>query len=95
VTATNFNLLRIATEKQAALAQLGTRAYEEMGQRGQLDHEGMQAAVQRIQELDRSMEELGKEITRLEALDAATPWPAGGGEKPRATCTCGVPLPEK
>ena len=54
----------------------------------------MQDAVQRIQELDRSIEDLGKEITRLEALDAATPWPARGGEKPIATCTCGAPLPE-
>jgi len=85
---------RIVEEKKEALAQLGTRAYQEMCQRGQLDHDGMQAAVKGIQELDRSMEELGKEITRLEALDAATPWPAGRGEKPIATCTCGAPLPE-
>ena len=85
---------RIATEKKEALAQLGTRAYQEMCQRGQLDHDGMQDAVKRIQELDRSMEEFEKEITRLGALAAATPWPAGGGEEPRATCTCGAPLPE-
>jgi ribosomal protein L40E len=85
---------RIATEKKEALAQLGTRAYQEMCQHGQLDHDGMQAAVQRIQELDRSMEELEKEITRLETLDAATPWLARGEEEPRATCTCGAPLAE-
>ena len=40
------------------------------------------------------MEGLEKEITRLEALDAATPWPAGGGENGIATCTCGASLPE-
>jgi predicted RNA-binding Zn-ribbon protein involved in translation (DUF1610 family) len=85
---------RIAKEKKEALAQLGTRAYQEICQRGRLDQEGMQDAVKRIQELDRSTEDLEKEITRLEALDAATPWPAGGGEKPIATCTCGAPLPE-
>ena len=85
---------RIAKEKKAALAQLGTRAYQEMCQRGQLNYDGMQDAVKRIQELDCSMEELEKEITRLETLDAATPRPTGRGEKPRATCPCGAPLPE-
>ena len=85
---------RIAKEKKAALAQLGTRAYQEMCQRGQLDQEGMQEAVKRIQELDRAMKDLGKEITRLEALAGATPWFARGGEELRATCTCGAPLPE-
>ena len=85
---------RIAKEKKEALAQLGTRAYQEMCQRGHLDQEGMQEAVTRIQELDRSTEALEKEITRLEALDAATPWPAEGGEKPIATCTCRTPLSE-
>jgi hypothetical protein len=85
---------KIAQEKKEALAQLGARAYQEIGQRGQLDPEGMRDAVERIQELDRSIEDLGKEITRLAALDAATPWPAGGKEKPLATCTCGAPLSE-
>jgi hypothetical protein len=85
---------KIAQEKKEALAQLGARAYQEIGQRGQLDPEGMRDAVERIQELDRSIEDLGKEITRLAALDAATPWPAGGEEKPLATCTCGAPLSE-
>jgi len=85
---------RIAKEKKEALAQLGTRAYQEMCQRGRLDQEGMQDAVTRIQELDRSTEDLEKEITRLEALDAATPWPAEGREQPIATCTCGTPLSE-
>ena len=85
---------RLAQEKKEALTQLGTRAYQEMCQRGHWEQEGMQEAVTRIQELDRSIEDLGKEITRLEALDAVTPWPAGGGEQPIATCTCGAPLPE-
>jgi hypothetical protein len=85
---------KLAQEKKEALARLGARAYQEIGQRGQVDPEGMRDAVARIQELDRSMEELGKEMTRLAALDAATPWPAGGEEKPLATCTCGVSLSE-
>jgi Double zinc ribbon len=85
---------KLAQEKKEALAQLGARAYQEMGQRGQVNAEGMRDAVARIQELDRSMEELGKEMTRLAALDAATAWPAGGEEKPLATCTCGAPLYE-
>src|SRR5215510_5930282 len=85
---------RIATEKQEALAQLGTRAYQEICQRGHLDQAGLQEAVKRIQELDRSIEELGQEITRLEAKDTPTGWPVGGGEKPIATCTCGAPLSE-
>src|SRR5258705_6070160 len=85
---------RRAKEKNEALAQLGTRAYQEMCQRGHLEQEGMQDAVTRIQELDRSTEALEKEITRLEALDAATPWPAGGGEQSIATCPCGTPLAE-
>jgi len=82
---------RIAKEKKAALAQLGTRAYQEMCQRGQLDQEGMQEAVQRIQELDRAMKELGKEITRLEALAGATPWLARGGEDYSGQKGCYVP----
>ena len=85
---------RLAQEKKEALAQLGTRAYQEMCQRGHGDQEGMQEAVTRIQELDRSTEALEKEIRRLEALDAATPWPTEGGEQPIATCTCGTPLSE-
>jgi predicted RNA-binding Zn-ribbon protein involved in translation (DUF1610 family) len=85
---------RLAQEKKEALTQLGTRAYQEMCQRGHWEQEGMQEAVTRIQGLDRSTEALEKEITRLEALDAVTPWPAGGGEQPIATCTCGAPLPE-
>ncbi len=85
---------KIAHEKREALAQLGARAYQEIGQRGQLDPEGMRDAVARIQELDRSIEDLGKEITRLAALDAATPWPTGREEKQLATCTCGTPLYE-
>jgi double zinc ribbon protein len=85
---------RIAKEKQAALAQFGTRAYEEIGLRGHLEQGVLQEAVKRLQELDRASEDLEKEIARLEARDAATPWPAGGGEKPIATCTCGAPLPE-
>src|SRR5258706_3097481 len=71
---------RLAQEKKEALAQLGTRAYQEMCQHGHWDQEGMQDAVTRIQELARSTEALDKEITRLEALAAATPWPAEGGE---------------
>ena len=85
---------KLLQEKKEALARLGARAYQEIGQRGQLDLAGMQDAVGRIQELDRSIEDLGKEITRLAALDAATAWPAGGEEKPLATCTCGTPLSE-
>jgi predicted phage gp36 major capsid-like protein len=85
---------RLAQEKKEALAQLGTRAYQELRQRGHWEQEGMQEAVNRIQELDRSTEALEKEITRLEALDAVTPWPAAGGEQPIATCTCGTPLSE-
>ena len=85
---------RLAKEKKEALAQLGTRAYQEMCQRGHWEQEGMQEAVTRIQELDRSTEALEKEMTRLEALDATTPWPAGGGEQSIATCTCGTPLSE-
>src|SRR5215813_11751761 len=84
---------RLATEKKEALAQLGTRAYQQISERGHVDQAGLQEAVKRIQELDRSTEELEKEITGLEALDATTPWPAGG-EKPIATCTRGAPVPE-
>jgi hypothetical protein len=85
---------KLAQEKKETLAQLGARAYQEIGQRRQLDPEGMRDAIARIQELDRSIEDLGKEMTRLAALDAATAWPAGGEEKPLATCTCGAPLYE-
>jgi predicted nucleic acid-binding Zn ribbon protein len=85
---------RIAKEKREALAQLGTRAYQEICERGHLEQDRIQEAVQRIQALDHSIKDLEKEITRLEALDAATPWPAGGGEHPIATCTCGAPVPE-
>jgi hypothetical protein len=85
---------RIAKEKREALAQLGTRAYQEICERGHLEQDRIQEAVRRIQALDHSMKELEKEITRLEALEAATPWPAGGGEHPLATCTCGTALPE-
>jgi predicted nucleic acid-binding Zn ribbon protein len=85
---------RIAKEKREALAQLGTRAYQEICERGHLEQDSIQEAVQRIQALDHSITDLEKEITRLEAVDAATPWPAGGGEHPIATCTCGAALPE-
>ncbi len=85
---------KLLQEKKEALARLGARTYQEIDQRGQVDAEGMRDAVARIQELDRSMEGLRKEITRLAALDAATPWSAGGEEKPLATCTCGAPLYE-
>ena len=85
---------KLLQEKKEALARLGARAYQEIDQRGQVDPAGLRDAVERIQELDRSLEELGKEITRLAALDAATAWPAGGEEKPLATCTCGTPLSE-
>lgn len=85
----------IAKEKEEALARLGTRVYQEMSRNGQLNQEGVQQDVKRIQELDRSIEDLQKEIDRLEALDAATPWStAGGTENPIATCTCGAPLTE-
>jgi hypothetical protein len=83
---------QLAREKKEALARLGAQAYQEMGQRGQVDPAGLRDAVERIQELDRSLEDLGKEMTRLAALDATTAWPAGGEEKPLATCTCGAPL---
>jgi hypothetical protein len=85
---------RIAKEKRDALAQLGTRAYQEICERGHLEQDRIQEAVQRIQALDHSIKNLEQEITRMEALDAATPWPAGGGENPIATCTCGTPVPE-
>jgi predicted nucleic acid-binding Zn ribbon protein len=85
---------RIAKEKREALAQLGTRAYQEICERGHLEQDRIQEAVQRIQALDHSIKDREKEITRLEAVDAATSWPAGGGEPPIATCTCGAPLPE-
>ena len=85
---------RIAKEKREALAQLGTRAYQEIGERGHLEQDRIQEAVQRIQALDHSIKDLEKEITRLEASDAASPWPAGGEEHPIATCTCGASLPE-
>jgi len=83
---------KIAREKKEALAQLGARAYEELGQRGHVDPEGMGDAVARLQALDRAMAELRQEMTRLAALAAVPPWPAGGGEQPLATCTCGAPL---
>jgi hypothetical protein len=83
---------KIAQEKKEALAQLGARAYQEIGQRGHVDEEGMRDAVARIQALDRSMEELRKEVTCLGARVAASPWLAGGGEKPLATCACGAPV---
>jgi hypothetical protein len=85
---------QLAREKKEALARLGARAYQEIGQRGQVDPAGLRDAVERLQELDRSLEDLGKEMTRLAALDAATLWPAGGEEKPLATCACGAPLYE-
>jgi hypothetical protein len=85
---------QLAREKKEALARLGARAYEEMSQRGEVDPAGLRDAVERVQELDRSLEDLGKEMTRLAALDEATLWSAGGEEKPLATCTCGAPLYE-
>jgi|GEM_PF-722019 len=85
---------RVAKEKREALAQLGTQAYQEMCQRGHVEPDRIQAAVQRIQALDRSIMDLEKEITRLEALDAVTLWPAGGAENAIATCPCGAALPE-
>jgi len=83
---------KIAQEKKAALAQLGARAYQELGQRGHVDEEGMRDTVARIQALDHSMEERRQEVTRLEARATASPWLAGGGEKPLATCACGAPV---
>jgi hypothetical protein len=83
---------KIAQEKKAALAQLGARAYEELGQRGHVDPDGMREAVARLQALDRAMEELRQEMTCVAALAAVPAWPAGGGEQPLATCTCGAPL---
>src|SRR5262245_34175594 len=77
---------KIAQERKEALAQLGAWVYQEMGQRGQVDPEGLREAVARIQTLDRAVEEQRQEITRLGALAAASPWSAGGGEKPLATC---------
>ena len=85
---------RVEKEKREALAQLGTRAYQEVCERGHVEQDRIQEAVQRIQTLDQSIKELGKEITRLEALETAAPWPAGGGENSIATCTCGAPVPE-
>ena len=85
---------RIAKEKEEALVRLGTRVYQEISQNGQLNLEGIQEEVKRIQEMDHSIEDLQKEIDRLEALDAATPWSVEGAEKPIATCTCGAPLTE-
>src|ERR1043165_5351848 len=61
---------RRAKEKKEALTQLGAQVYQGLGQRGHLDQAGLHEAVTRIQELDHSIEELGQEITRLEALDA-------------------------
>jgi len=84
---------RRAQEKREALTQFGTRVYQEMCQHGHVEPEGLHEAVTRLQALDHSLEELGKEMTRLEALDAATPWPTGEGEKSLATCTCGSPVP--
>jgi hypothetical protein len=83
---------KVAQEKKAALAQLGAWVYEEMGQRGHVDPDGLRDAVARLQALDRAMEELRQETTRIAALEAVPPWPAGGGEQPLATCTCGAPL---
>src|SRR5262245_21287798 len=85
---------RIAKEKREALAQLGTQAYQEVCERGHVEQDSIQEAVRRIQALDHSRKELEQEIRRLEALDAATSWPAGGGEHPIATCICGAALPE-
>lgn len=86
---------RIAKEKEESLARLGARVYQELSRDGHLNQEEIQQEVKRIQEMDRSIEDLQKEITRLEAVDAATPWSATGGtEKPIATCTCGAPLTE-
>jgi glutamate synthase domain-containing protein 2 len=45
---------RIAKEKREALAQLGTRAYQEICERGHLEQDRIQEAVQRIQALDHS-----------------------------------------
>jgi hypothetical protein len=60
-------LRRLATEKHEALVQFGTRVYQEMGQRGHVEQEGLREAVRRVQELDRASEDLEKEIARLEA----------------------------
>ncbi len=87
-------LRRRAQEKREALAQLGTRVYQEMCQRGQVHQEGIHEAVTQIQALDHSIEALEKETARLETLAADTAWPAEGGEKPIATCTCGALLSE-
>ena len=85
---------KIAREKKEALAQLGARAYEEMSQRGHVDPDGLRDAVARLQALDRAMAELRQEMTRVAALAAVPPWPAGGEEQPLVTCTCGAPLSE-
>jgi hypothetical protein len=51
---------RIAKEKREALAQLGTRAYQEICERGHLEQDRIQEAVQRIQALDHSILPAGR-----------------------------------
>jgi len=64
---------KLAKEKTDALTQLGTQVYQEICQRGHLEQEGRQEAIKPIQELDRALEHLRQEITRLAELDMATP----------------------
>jgi DNA-directed RNA polymerase subunit RPC12/RpoP len=82
----------LAKEKEQALAQLGAQVYTAVCQRGQVEQGEVSAAVTRLQERDRAIESLQQEITRLEALEAATPW-FGAGAPSIASCTCGTPLP--
>lgn len=85
---------RITKEKEEALLRLGSRVYKEMSNSGQLSLEEVQGEIKRVQATDRAIADLQKEIDRLEALDAATPWSAGEAEQPITTCTCGAPLTE-
>ena len=85
---------RVTKEKEEALFRLGSRVYHEMSTNDQLNLEVAQEEVKRIQAMDQEIADLQKEIGRLEALDAATPWTPQEEEKPVATCTCGAPLTE-
>jgi Double zinc ribbon len=85
-------LRTLAKEKEQALAQLGVQVYTAVCQRGQVEQGEVSAAVTRLQERDRAIAALQQEITRLAALEAATPW-FTAGESPIAACTCGAPIP--
>jgi DNA-directed RNA polymerase subunit RPC12/RpoP len=82
----------LAKEKEQALAQLGVQVYTAVCQRGEVEQGEVSAAVSRLQERDRTIAALQQEITRLEALEAATPW-FTAAEPPLAACTCGAPVP--